>query len=133
MRAHTFLVGDGVDFTESDNLLSRLLHDAGWTGTDEIGRARLGLHELLVNIRNHAYGGEPGAIDVGMTATGTGLTITVTDWGRRLGQVDAPELPHLSEGGYGLTIIDGCFDDVTYRRRIAHNKWTLCLHREVSG
>ena len=128
MRSHSFLVGEGLGFAESDTQLSRLLDGVPWPGADDVGRARLGLHELLVNIRNHAYAGGSGAIDIGMTATSTGLTITVTDWGRRLGEVDRPHLPHLSEGGYGLTIIDGCFDDVAYRRRSGRNTWTLRIH-----
>ncbi len=129
MRSNTFLVGEGLDFAGSDIQLSRLLAGVQWPAADDVGRARLGLHELLVNIRTHAYNGGPGAIDIGMTATSTGLTITVTDWGRRMGAVERRHMPHLSAGGYGLAIIDGCFDDVTYRRRSGRNTWTLRIHR----
>jgi anti-sigma regulatory factor (Ser/Thr protein kinase) len=130
MRAHTFLVGTSFDLPNTDILLTDLLDSgASWLESDGLHRARLGLHELLVNIREHAYECGRGPIDVGMTVTPIGLTITVTDWGRRLDDFDVPQLPHLSEGGYGLVIIGGCFDDVAYHRGTGHNLWTLRLHR----
>lgn len=130
MRAHTFLTGSHADVTDTDTLLTRLLDSAAsWLTSDVRYEVRLGLHELLVNIRAHAYEFGLGPIDVGMTATSSGLTITVIDWGRRLGDVETAAPPHLSEGGYGLGIIYNCFDDVVYERSTGHNLWTLRLHR----
>jgi anti-sigma regulatory factor (Ser/Thr protein kinase) len=130
MRAHSFLTGTRTDVTDTDTLLTRLLDGAAsWLNSDGRYEVRLGLHELLVNIRAHAYEFGLGPIDVGMTATSSGLTITVTDWGRRLGDIEPTALPHLSEGGYGLGIIYRCFDDVVYERGNGHNLWTLRLHR----
>lgn len=135
MRAHAFIVGNGLDFSDTDVRFAGLLGiTARWLSDEGAHRARLGLHELLVNIRDHAYCGGPGPIDVAITATPSGLTVSVTDWGRSLGQVDVPGTPKVSEwGGYGLSIIEGSFDDVEYRRGIGRNEWTLTVRPEVVG
>lgn len=129
MRHHTFVIGTGVDFASVDEAFARLLHtSARWLDDDGAQRARLGLHELLVNIRDHAYHGGPGPIDVGMTVTPRGCTVTVTDWGHGFRGADMPALPVLSEwGGYGLAIIEGSFDEVAYQRGIGRNRWTLTV------
>ena len=133
MRTHAFIVGNGLDFSDTDVRFADLLGTtARWLSEAGAHRARLGLHELLVNIRDHAYSGGPGPIDVGMTVTKAGLTVSVTDWGRALGDVDVPETPAVSEwGGYGLSIIEGAFDEVEYRRGIGRNQWTLTMRSEV--
>lgn len=126
MRSHCYLVGAGLDFADPDAEFARLLDAVRWLTDHQAHRARLGLHELLVNIRSHAYEGGPGPIDVAMTATPGGLTVTVTDWGRELPSMPVPELPLLSEhGGYGLAIIHRAFDEVEYRRGTDQNRWTL--------
>lgn len=135
MRTHAFIVGSGRDFSDTDTRFAALLDTAArWLSDEGAHRARLGLHELLVNIRDHAYCGGPGPIDIGITVTETGLTVSVTDWGHALGDVEVPEVPLVSEwGGYGLSIIDGAFDDVEYRRSIGRNQWTLTMRTEAAA
>jgi anti-sigma regulatory factor (Ser/Thr protein kinase) len=136
MRTHDFLVDDGVDFSQMDSRLVRLLQrSATWLEGDDAHRARLGLHELLVNIRRHAYRDEQGPISVAMTASPAGLTVLVTDWGTTLpADLDRPA-PRLSgQGGYGLGIIDQAYGDVEYRRACGRNEWVLSVHAaDVTG
>jgi anti-sigma regulatory factor (Ser/Thr protein kinase) len=136
MRTHHFLIDGSVDFSYVDDRMSRLIaHSAPWLGPDDAHRARLGLHELLVNIRRHAYRGEVGPISVSVTASAGGVTVLVTDWG--FGLPDGPRraMPRVSgSGGYGLGIIDRVFDRVDYRRASGRNEWVLAVHAaDVTG
>lgn len=130
MRTHDYLIGGGVDFSYLDARLAALLsRSAPWLDGDDARRARLGLHELLVNIRRHAYGGAIGPISVGMTASPGGVTVMVTDWGMSLPEVQRRVLPETSDrGGYGLGIIDRVFSEVDYRRAAGRNEWVLAVH-----
>jgi anti-sigma regulatory factor (Ser/Thr protein kinase) len=130
LRTHDYLIDGGVDFSYLDGRLTALLsRSAPWLTGDDARRARLGLHELLVNIRRHAYGGAIGPISVGMTASDGGVTVMVTDWGSGLPEVQRRVLPVTSEqGGYGLGIIDRVFSEVDYRRASGRNEWVLVVH-----
>lgn len=130
MRTHDYLIDGGLDFSYLDERLTALLsRSAPWLDGDDARRARLGLHELLVNIRRHAYNGAIGPISVGMTASPGGVTVMVTDWGSGLPEVQRRVLPTVSDhGGYGLGIIDRVFSEVEYRRASGRNEWVLAVH-----
>ncbi len=130
MRTHDYLIDGGLDFSYLDERLTALLsRSAPWLNGDDARRARLGLHELLVNIRRHAYNGAIGPISVGMTASPGGVTVMVTDWGSGLPEVQRRVLPTVSDhGGYGLGIIDRVFSEVEYRRASGRNEWVLAVH-----
>lgn len=130
MRTHDYLIDGGLDFSYLDERLTALLsRSAPWLNGDDARRARLGLHELLVNIRRHAYNGAIGPISVGMTASPGGVTVMVTDWGSGLPEVQRRVLPTVSDhGGYGLGIIDRVFSEVEYRRAAGRNEWVLAVH-----
>jgi anti-sigma regulatory factor (Ser/Thr protein kinase) len=130
VRTHDYLIGGGLDFSYLDERLTALLsRSAPWLDGDDARRARLGLHELLVNIRRHAYNGAIGPISVGMTASPGGVTVMVTDWGSGLPEVQRRILPTMSDqGGYGLGIIDRVFSEVEYRRASGRNEWVLAVH-----
>lgn len=130
MRTHDYLIDGGLDFSYLDERLTALLsRSAPWLNGDDARRARLGLHELLVNIRRHAYNGAIGPISVGMTASPGGVTVMVTDWGSGLPEVQRRVLPTMSDqGGYGLGIIDRVFSEVEYRRASGRNEWVLAVH-----
>jgi anti-sigma regulatory factor (Ser/Thr protein kinase) len=128
MRFSEFLTGGGFDFAAADEHFAAFLADnAAWLGAADAYRVRLGLHELLVNIRKHAYAGGEGAIEIGGTVSATALILTVTDWGTILPTSAAPQMmPLLSaHGGYGLAIIDQAFSEVAYRRGAGRNEWLL--------
>lgn len=130
MRIHAYLVDGGVDFSHLDERLTALLTlSAPWLAGDDARRARLGLHELLVNIRRHAYSGADGPISVGMTTSNSSVTVLVADWGTQLPEVERRTLPTVSDaGGYGLEIIERVFSEVNYRRDAGRNEWILAVH-----
>jgi anti-sigma regulatory factor (Ser/Thr protein kinase) len=127
LRRHT--TGAASELRQIDDELETFVAEtAPWLSSDARYRVRLGLHELIVNIREHAYGTEPGPIEVRWQATTDELRIVVTDRGsaftgptrRRL-----PEEPSL--GGYGLPILAAVFDGVRYRRANGRNTWRLAV------
>lgn len=129
MRMHAYLTGQGLDFAATDADFARFLADVPWLDDTSAYVVRLGLHELLVNIRNHAYLGGDGAIEVNATSTAEGLTVALTDWGVEMPDVQPQPLPHSSDaGGYGLGIMDRAFSEVVYRRVTGHNRWVLRLY-----
>lgn len=130
MRTHDYLIDDSVDFSRVDERTSLLIERSlPWLGGDDSHRVRLGLHELLVNIRRHAYRGEVGPISVSMTTSAGGLCVMVTDWGCGLPDLPDGATPRVSEvGGYGLAIIHRVFDEVDYRRAWGRNEWVLTVH-----
>jgi anti-sigma regulatory factor (Ser/Thr protein kinase) len=94
---------------------------------DEAVHARLGLGEMLVNIRTHAYAGGAGDIEIGATATPDGVTVTLTDWGSEFPDVQ-PEPPlHGESPVRGLALIDRAFTEVIYRRVLGRNQWVLTI------
>jgi serine/threonine-protein kinase RsbW len=126
MTTSDYTTREGLDFSDTDAFFSRLLAGTDWLGPEGAYVTRLGLHELLVNIRRHAYRGGAGAIDISATATSSRVTVIVEDAGCAL-----PDLPRrplrgaVAHGGYGLRIIDQAFDEVTYERLWGRNRWTL--------
>lgn len=103
---------------------------ADWLGHRERYELRLGLHELLVNIVEHAYGPGNGPIEVVFSSCATAVRAQVTDWGRRFDGPPAPDLPREpAAGGYGLPILHAVYDDVSYTRHGAENRWALVSTR----
>ena len=127
---HTQLDGSGLDFAEIDEKLADYLARAApWLAADAAYLVRLGLHELLVNIRTHSYPAETGPIEISATATSDQLTVAVTDWGDVVFDLMPGALPRISDqGGYGLAIIDHAFQEVAYRRVSGRNHWVLRRH-----
>lgn len=129
LKSTVCYIEDGLNFADLDWRFSNLLATSAlWLEEDHAFRARLGLHELLVNIRQHAYEGNPGPIRVGIEVAPDSVVISVFDWGRPLGAFERRVLPATSdEGGYGMGIIDRVFSDVAYCRNTGRNEWTLIL------
>lgn len=131
MRLHDYLTGNGVDFAATDARLAALLSGLDWLDPDAAYLVRVGVHELMVNVRTHAYAGGAGDIEVGATATADGVTVTLTDWGAEMPDLQPRPLPYVSEsGGYGLAIVDRAFDEVSYRRVGGRNQWVLARHAQ---
>jgi len=127
MTRHRIATGPADEIENLDVALDHLLRSQQ-PAPDEHRRLRLrlGFHELLVNIRQHAYGERPGDIDVEFDVRPGQVTIGVTDRGQPFsGTVDAvlPAAPAI--GGYGLPIIRAVFDQVHYERIGDSNHWTL--------
>jgi anti-sigma regulatory factor (Ser/Thr protein kinase) len=131
MRLYHHIPGRGVDFRATDAQVTALARRcATWLDDDAMHRMRLGLHELLVNIRTHAYRGSGGPIDLLISADDETFRIDVTDWGDWFEGVISKELPEFpATSGYGLPILMFGFDLVGHRRLSGRNWWSLAVSR----
>lgn len=91
----------------------------------------LAIHELLVNIVQHAYAGAEGQIDLTLMRTNMAMIITINDTAENAfvkpDVVNAPGPQSLPEHGLGLCIVYGAFDTVRYERLARGNRWHLTL------
>ena len=95
-----------------------------------IGACELSIHELLTNLVDHAYKGNPnGQITVHLEINPSGIIMETRDFGKPadldLSNVSMPDPFELAEGGYGLAIIKSQVDDLQYRTENGQNIWQL--------
>ena len=131
MKLHLPVPARSADFGATDAKVAALARRwATWLDDDARYRVRLGLHELLVNIRAHAYRGEGGPIDLLITADSDTFRIHVTDWGDRFEGTPSAELPEFpATSGYGLPILAASFDRVGHVRLAGRTWWCLEVNR----
>ncbi|MEV8508425.1 ATP-binding protein [Actinoplanes sp. NPDC051475] len=98
-----------------------------------LSRIELALHEVCVNVVDHAYGGGPGELTIAGTADDTTVELRVTDSGRAFEQhaVVAPRAGVPQIRGYGLMIVKQLVDDVDYERVDTTNICTLRFSRRA--
>ncbi|MEV4639864.1 ATP-binding protein [Actinoplanes sp. NPDC049548] len=98
-----------------------------------LSRIELALHEVCVNVVDHAYGGGPGELTVTGRADDTTVELTVTDTGCAFERhaVVAPRAGVPQIRGYGLMIVNQLVDQVDYDRVDATNICTLRISRRA--
>ena len=135
MKVHHHVPGASTDFRPTDAKVTELTSRwADWLSDDDRSRIRLGLHELLVNIREHAYQGCGGPIDIVFTACCDAFRVEVTDQGDSFEGTVARPLPvSPAESGYGLAIVHAVFNAVRYERIAGRNCWALEVRRPSGG
>lgn len=94
------------------------------------GLCELSLQELLTNLVDHAYEGNPnGQITVRMASNRGQIFIQTEDAGTpaniKMEDVHMPNPEDLAEGGYGMAIIRSLMDDIRYETAQGKNIWTL--------
>lgn len=96
---------------------------------DVLTPVTLAVHELLVNIVNHAYNGQPGEIHLDIDLSPAALSVLIEDGGDNAfaapEEIKAPDLNDLPESGMGLFIIHQAFNTVDYTRLERGNRWRL--------
>ncbi|MEM6285336.1 MAG: SpoIIE family protein phosphatase, partial [Chloroflexota bacterium] len=90
----------------------------------------LAVHELLVNVVEHAYAGEEGNIHFNVMQSADTLKIIIQDHAPNAfdpasASSDVPDPLDLPEGGMGMFIIHQTFETVDYKRTEDGNLWTL--------
>ncbi len=105
------------------------LRDAGVL-EEVAGHCELALQELLTNLIDHAYKGDPsGQILVRMACTSNHVFLQTEDTGLpanvNLEDVHMPEPEDLAEGGYGMAIIRALMDEVRWEISRGRNIWNL--------
>ncbi|MFQ3567325.1 MAG: ATP-binding protein [Aggregatilineales bacterium] len=92
-------------------------------------RVRLAVHEVCLNIIEHAYTGQDGEIELELVMDGAQLEIVVRDFAPSLFDLGSRPLPpnpfDLPEGGWGLHIVFSVMDRVEHRRMADGNEWLL--------
>jgi serine/threonine-protein kinase RsbW len=103
-------------------------------GDDAVAKApmiELAIHELCINIVEHAYGATEGHVDVTFSATPATLTFVICDVGSPFdgeltGRSDDDE-PTIR--GYGMHIITQLASQLHYERVDDTNRWTVEFSR----
>ena len=117
------------DIRIADLALHELLESQG-VSDDHIIPCELAFHELLINLIDHAYGGDPTrTIEIELTADSRSINIQTIDSGKPnnldLSVISMPDPEDLFEGGYGLAIILSQMDQVSYQTENNKNVWRL--------
>ena len=105
-------------------------------GEADADAVELGLAEVLNNIIEHGYRGEPGhAIQVDVWVEGTVLWVQVSDAGRAMPEAllrdaampdfDPGDVGALPEGGFGLGLLVAIADDIRYHSEEGRNVLTF--------
>ncbi|NLG71831.1 MAG: ATP-binding protein [Chloroflexi bacterium] len=96
---------------------------------DAAYRVHLAVHELCINILEHAYGEQDGRIRAVFTITENpgSFTVDLRDSGRSFVLPDAafPDPSNLQVRGYGLALIHQLMDHVSYHPSPGDNHWRL--------
>jgi serine/threonine-protein kinase RsbW len=111
-----------------EKLRNQLTHNNA--APEDINLCELALQELLTNLVEHAYEGNPsGQIIVTFTYSPEQLLIETKDTGSpanvNLNTIEMPTPLDMAEGGYGLAIIQSVMDEVRHRYQHGSNHWQL--------
>jgi anti-sigma regulatory factor (Ser/Thr protein kinase) len=100
---------------------------------DLLSRSELALHEVCVNVVDHAYQGGPGELTVSGWADDTTVELRITDSGGAFEQhtVVAPQAGVPQIRGYGLMIVRQLVDVLHYERVGDTNVCTLRISRRA--
>jgi serine phosphatase RsbU (regulator of sigma subunit)/anti-sigma regulatory factor (Ser/Thr protein kinase) len=118
------LAGDLLSLRSLGPWLTELL--AG-RPADAAARLELALHEICVNVVDHAYAGAGGPIRVAGLVDDQGVQLWVRDRGRPYTPPPGPPAPpeELQVRGYGLAIVRQLVDELRYERVGDENVWEL--------
>ncbi len=100
-------------------------------------RIELVIEEAAVNVMHHAYGGEPGNLEVCCTSTAKGLQISLADEGIPFNPLEAPDVEFSADiasreiGGLGVHFIRNFADELQYRRDGKRNLLGLHFLRQT--
>lgn len=116
---------------EVDPWLDVVLSDFPETSRPELKvRLNLAVHEICVNVVDHAYRGQGGRMELISERRYASLIITITDRGS---PYDAASARRTTPGqalvrGFGLGIVEQLVDRLEYQRSNEINTWTLCVN-----
>jgi serine/threonine-protein kinase RsbW len=111
-----------VEATDVRAGLARIMASraAGSLAADRRATVEIVMAEVLNNIAEHAYAGQPGSITVTLQVTPARLTCQISDQGREMpdGKLPLGTLPveAYPEGGFGWYLIRSLTTDLHYRR-----------------
>lgn len=99
---------------------------------ERLGELELAVHELAVNVIDHAYRGRAGEytdeekLEFSMWVEGERLYLRSVDSGTAFEEADRPQVTaEPTVHGYGLFIVEQLAESITYERVDDCNHWTL--------
>ncbi len=127
------LRGDPLALRELTGWVTTLLASAGAPALQ--GSMELAVHEVCMNVIDHAYGPahlpQHGDITVDGRFDDRAVIVSVRDNGsaceRTVGSTPTPDVPTI--GGYGLVIVEKLVEELTYQRISDTNVWDLRFAR----
>ena len=108
--------------------LEEALTELGSLQLDRVGELELAIHEVAINIVDHAFNGAEGhdyTITLRAAECGTGVVATFHDSGDPFVSAPTPSPTEPQVGGYGLFIAEQLASSVNYERLDHANRWTL--------
>jgi anti-sigma regulatory factor (Ser/Thr protein kinase) len=86
---------------------------------EHAARIVIGVNEACMNIITHAYGAEPGDIELDISLQDAQLVIQLTDFARTVdcSKIKSRDLDDIRPGGLGVHFIQEVMDEVEYRPR----------------
>ena len=125
---------DALSVRELGPWLSEALAPTGAEASVLVGRMELAVHEVCMNIVDHAYGTQPPGdrtdLHVECWVHPEAVLVRVTDGGSPFqdpAHRPTPGVPQIR--GYGLPIVEKLADDVRYERGNGINIWSLRFRR----
>ena len=108
-----------------DVALPQLFDGEGITGAKP--KIELAVHEICMNIVQHAYHDKPGSITLDIASSGDSITITITDGGTGFDPVEIsePDPAKPTIRGYGLMITRQLTSSLRYYQTSSGNHWDL--------
>lgn len=112
----------------------RALLNAAQTPEETSSACELAFHELLTNLVDHAYPGQPHReIQVHIQISDQKIQMETRDEGTpahlNMDEIAMPDPEALAEGGYGLAIIQTLMDEMKYFTKNGQNTWQLVKYR----
>ena len=108
--------------------LTQTLEDLKAPHAERVGELELAIHELAINIVDHAYDdtSRPGATyTIGLHCEDDELIASFSDHGCAYVDERQPKGDEPTIRGYGLIIVEQLASKVTYERVGSENRWTL--------
>ncbi len=108
-----------------NTVLSGLLSEV--TARSEASKIELAVHEICVNIVEHAYHHTPGPISLEIGESECFINVTITDNGEGFdpAEISEPDPANPSIRGYGLMITRQLTSSLRYGQSSAGNRWDL--------
>lgn len=115
----------------SEWLQTTLGEELGVTDTVLVSEIELAVHEIWVNVVEHAYqGSSDGVVTFTASREGKSVIFEIFDNGAEFDprMIAEPDPDNPQEGGYGLYLVRHLMDTLSYENTPDGNRWRLMKH-----